>query len=1766
MKKTFLLAWLILSAQYISAQWTIDNFNSPKDINRIKFFGTTDVWLACDTGAFKSINNGGTFTQHGLVNSSNFSYLGSILNDVGIVNATTAVGAGIFFLGNDEYIVRTTNSGATWDSVESQLGTFLAHFNGVDFPTASTGYVVGWQGKIFRSTSGGVSWGLVHSGPAIALEDVAMTSANEGAAVGENGIYYTSNGTTWNQVVSLTNKYLYAVSFSGSTGYAAGDTLMKSVNNGASWTGINFPYGTINGIQAISVDTIVVVTNNMAYKTTNGGVYWEEFILPTLPGFHNYKDIAFRGPEGYIACSGGILLKTSNGGGGTKPITSYSSPTLFCEDQTYTFTNTSPVNYSFQWKIDGSTVATSYSTNVTFPDSGMHAVTLLAFNGTQYDTVSNTIYVWPKRFINTFNISTDTICPAGYATIKITNSQSGVDYQLRNGATNIGSPLHGNGSLISFPSQQLSVTTTYTIRAFSNNLCYSDSLFQNVTQIVFPNKLIPVDVGDTLICSSHENYQVTLHNTEPNVWYKLNYTGVIDSAMGNGGTLTLSTPTFYGNAQTLQYYIMMVTTSPVCNTLLRNIYLHKDTIYSNFNLVNSTVLPGDTISVQNYSHADSLYWTFPPQANIQTSTSNNPKIVINTPGIYDIKLRTTNAEGCADSLVNHVYVLGSIPPATNANCGTTFIIPNVLTPYDSYTDNNKNVYLTGCYILNSFDAKYFTCKIDSNGVLQWFKTVVEYSGEKSCGQGLSVDNEGNVYVAGYFHGAIITIDGAKINGNPYSQKGFLVKYDKDGKMQWVISGKKNNSYGWGMWFSDVQFLNGKIFFTGEHENGTFLFPDSTTFTATGDSSSAFLMAVDTAGHYVSYTTFGAISGGRTVGGLNLFNTNPRLNALTTNELMITSCYADSSNNMHTQFGTFNYTDTCNTIYSAIYNPTSGFRKILRGPSGFIYYIHDAACDQDNSVYLYGSFNKNYQFNGSQYFLDASHSGANVSYPDFNFIAKVDTTNGGWLNSFRFTKLTDVTVGSSNDLYFSAVADTNGYFTNQSTYPQYTNRLGKSDAVYGKYNSAGILIFVNSIGTSNYDCAYTISLDNCDDVTITTSENRNNVSNWPNPSYPPNGGVFHVRYFSKDNLCHHDAACAPVAVEIFPNDAALTALWPKDSLQGNTQIPLYITLKSYGTQNLTSAQIVVWVNGIQQFFQPWSGTLQQYESVDSVNLGMLTLTGSGTQVIKVFVDNPNGQPDGNHVNDTLSFMIEVCAPLAGTYTIGAGGNFETPSIAVRRLKECGISGHVYFDILPGIYYDRIILDTIPTGVNDSIVFRSANHDSSTTAIEWGYGCPYQNGFIEIRKSDYITFEKLTFRNLDEDNAVNMNIMIDGVCNHINIRNCVFERLNPDSLDGSILYFQGPDNVNNLEIVNNLFYQGGQAIALWGTNQQYTLVQNNRFIHQTDGGIQLEGMKGPIITHNYFESSFHKHNAYFGIGMSPGNSTGMHVTHNEIYIANDGGIGITISGLYDSLTPCLVANNMISLTNMSNSTNGIQIGGNCKNINVYNNSIFIQGNWWVTAGFYNYINAGSKNIRIRNNIVEIPDSGYIYWWSNYNNQMLDMDYNCYYNSTNKFAKTTNPGTTIYPTLTDWQTFTGKESHTKFHPANFVSTTDLHIINDSIVSNGGIPVSDVTDDIDGEPRNSNNPDIGADEFYGTTGIVSISGENEIIVFPNPVHEKLFIKSNYQEKFEIEIFDLADKLVYSGKIIYGNTVNISSLSCGTYFIKIVVGEKWYRSFIIKN
>jgi photosystem II stability/assembly factor-like uncharacterized protein len=110
--------------------------------------------------------------------------------DVFFFDQNTGVVSGTVFDGSGA-IARTTDGGMNWSTL------FFDQFvQGLHFPQPTSGFAVGWGGRILHSTDSGITWIDQTSGTSANLNDVSFASdALRGIAVGESGtILWTTNG------------------------------------------------------------------------------------------------------------------------------------------------------------------------------------------------------------------------------------------------------------------------------------------------------------------------------------------------------------------------------------------------------------------------------------------------------------------------------------------------------------------------------------------------------------------------------------------------------------------------------------------------------------------------------------------------------------------------------------------------------------------------------------------------------------------------------------------------------------------------------------------------------------------------------------------------------------------------------------------------------------------------------------------------------------------------------------------------------------------------------------------------------------------------------------------------------------------------------------------------------------------------------------------------------------------------------------------------------------------------------------------------------------------------------------------------------------------------------------------------------------------------------------------------------------------------------------------------------------------------------------
>ncbi|MFT5970539.1 MAG: photosystem II stability/assembly factor-like uncharacterized protein [Flavobacteriales bacterium] len=153
----------------------------------------------------------------------------SSIDAIHFFNETTGILAG-----HDSGLIAkvTTNGGNSWESTSTAYNVY-----DFSFPIPATGYAVGRNGLIIKTTDGGDNWILQTSGIATLLNAIYCTDNNRCYAVGNNGVILetTNGGNSWEQNPSATTQNLNSIYCTQNSCYAVGDSgviLKKEISLG----------------------------------------------------------------------------------------------------------------------------------------------------------------------------------------------------------------------------------------------------------------------------------------------------------------------------------------------------------------------------------------------------------------------------------------------------------------------------------------------------------------------------------------------------------------------------------------------------------------------------------------------------------------------------------------------------------------------------------------------------------------------------------------------------------------------------------------------------------------------------------------------------------------------------------------------------------------------------------------------------------------------------------------------------------------------------------------------------------------------------------------------------------------------------------------------------------------------------------------------------------------------------------------------------------------------------------------------------------------------------------------------------------------------------------------------------------------------------------------------------------------------------------------------------------------------------------------------
>lgn len=214
----------------------------------------------------------------------------------------------------------SAQNGWTWQNPLPQGNSIGA----VYLLNANTGWVVGANGLIMKTTNGGNNWTIQTSGTKLGLSAVVFFDANTGIIVGSSGgvgiwgtiLKTTDGGNTWiSRPPATLSGNLTAISFiNPNTGWAVGSsgTIIKTINGGDTWARLQLGSSIYTAVHFSDSLTGSVLSGGAISRTTDGGVSWfpqSTGAVQSMSGVY-YID----NNTGWVAGQHSYIFKTTNSG------------------------------------------------------------------------------------------------------------------------------------------------------------------------------------------------------------------------------------------------------------------------------------------------------------------------------------------------------------------------------------------------------------------------------------------------------------------------------------------------------------------------------------------------------------------------------------------------------------------------------------------------------------------------------------------------------------------------------------------------------------------------------------------------------------------------------------------------------------------------------------------------------------------------------------------------------------------------------------------------------------------------------------------------------------------------------------------------------------------------------------------------------------------------------------------------------------------------------------------------------------------------------------------------------------------------------------------------------------------------------------------------------------------------------------------------------------------------------------------------------------
>jgi photosystem II stability/assembly factor-like uncharacterized protein len=311
MKRILLAILLLISAAPLSAQWTNLSIATGNDITHCSF-PSNDTGYSTSGKIYRTFNGGISFDSVSVPGLSTLEDLNFLTNTDGVVCGNlTAGGPGIF---------RTLNAGLTWQNISAVNAVGAAMH--VKFADALHGIFLTSNYIFYKTADGGVTWDTASFGYDY-YNAIDFPTATTGYLGGFDGTFNykgiilktVDGGNTWTQATNFIDNYTVIqqlqfvnadTGFASYTPYMYPSHLLRTRDGAASWDTVLFTHGSIVRFAFRDyMNGFIVNDSGSIYRTFDAGVNW----IPDRAHTDYLADINVTSNYVYSVGSNGLFLK-----------------------------------------------------------------------------------------------------------------------------------------------------------------------------------------------------------------------------------------------------------------------------------------------------------------------------------------------------------------------------------------------------------------------------------------------------------------------------------------------------------------------------------------------------------------------------------------------------------------------------------------------------------------------------------------------------------------------------------------------------------------------------------------------------------------------------------------------------------------------------------------------------------------------------------------------------------------------------------------------------------------------------------------------------------------------------------------------------------------------------------------------------------------------------------------------------------------------------------------------------------------------------------------------------------------------------------------------------------------------------------------------------------------------------------------------------------------------------------------------------------------